>query len=270
MRVSQFLARPSAFHFSRNSFTEYAFDVWRPLRFCPVVALLRDRAVAACRAAATAARGQYPAAGPSAPRSGGPSLLPGARAYRRVPCRIPLRRPSHRRSRPRRKSWKCAIEGNKAVETHKILPHIKTRAGRPLDKSMVEDDVKRLSKTHQFINVEPRYRAHAPTAAIVIIYHVVERPLIRYLKIYGSHESGKNPDEEGGAENRRRPRSLRRRGSPHQGRRISVTRRPMRQASVTIIEGTKPGDRGVRHDGQRGTEAKDLVRQLRGQYRRAR
>ena len=57
------------------------------------------------------------------------------------------------------------MEGNKNVDVQKIMPNIKTHHGRPLDKSVVEDDVKRLIKTRFFINVEPRYGARRTAAS---------------------------------------------------------------------------------------------------------
>ena len=45
------------------------------------------------------------------------------------------------------------IAGNKSLPLEKILPQIKTRPGRPLDTELVEEDVRRLDHTHQFINV---------------------------------------------------------------------------------------------------------------------
>ncbi|HEY1603547.1 MAG TPA: BamA/TamA family outer membrane protein [Pirellulales bacterium] len=136
------------------------------------------------------------------------------------------------------------VEGNKAVGLQKISPHIKTRPGRPLDKSTVEDDVKRLTKTHQFISVEPRYE-RTPAGGIVIIFHLVERPMIRHLRIYGSSKSEKTLAKKAGIKV----------GDPLDPYAVEEARTKIEeylhskaysQASVTIIEGTKPGDTGVR------------------------
>ena len=163
------------------------------------------RDCARCRARRDHCAGQYPAGGPAAPPFGAPSgntLLPGAAPPSgSVPSGPMPSMPAPKdmvapiSSTPQ--VVEVRIEGNKAVDSHKILPHIKTPHGRPLDKSIVEDDVKRLTKTHQFINVEPRYERRED-GGIVIIYHVVERPLIRYVKIYGSTKSEKTLKKKAG------------------------------------------------------------------------
>ena len=130
------------------------------------------------------------------------------------------------------------------VELHKISPFIKTRPGRPLDKTTVEDDVKRMMKSHQFISVEPRYE-RTPAGGIVIIFHVVERPIIRHLRIYGSSKSEKTLAKKAGLKV----------GDPLDPYAVEEARTKLEeylhskaysQASVTIIEGTRPGDTGVR------------------------
>ncbi len=196
--------------------------------------------------APAAARGQAPAGGPAAPPdapSSGP-LLPGTSV---PPGPVPFTPPPTDTSRPVSATPQVVevrIEGNKAIETHKIMPHIKTRADRPLDKSTVEDDVKRLTKTHQFINVEPRYERR-PDGGIIIIYHVVERPLIRYVRIYGSSRSERTLAKKAGLKV----------GDALDPYAVEEARTKLEeylrskayaQATVIIVEGTKPGDKGVK------------------------
>ena len=45
------------------------------------------------------------------------------------------------------------IRGNKSVPLEQILPQIRTRQGRPFDLELIEEDVRRLDRTHLFVNV---------------------------------------------------------------------------------------------------------------------
>ena len=100
-----------------------------------------------------------------------------ATRLRRVRCRKDASRRATRRAgiQPRRKLWKFASKETRRSSCTRSCRTSRPAPGRPLDKSTVEDDVKRLTKTHQFINVEPRYE-RTPDGGIVIIFHVVERP----------------------------------------------------------------------------------------------
>lgn len=78
------------------------------------------------------------------------------------------------------------VAGNKSLSLEKILPHIRTRAGRPFDLELIEEDVRRLDHTRWFVNVKT-YWQQAPNGRIVI-FDVVERPLLQDVKFVGCYE----------------------------------------------------------------------------------
>lgn len=76
------------------------------------------------------------------------------------------------------------IVGNKATKTEKILPHIRTRAGREFVQEQVESDVRRLNASRMFVDIRVSYQ-HLP-AGRVVIFEVVERPTIEYVYYIGN------------------------------------------------------------------------------------
>ena len=78
------------------------------------------------------------------------------------------------------------ISGNKALPLEKILPHIRTRKGRPFDLELIEEDVRRLDHTHLFVSVNT-YHQQVPGGQIVS-FVLVERPLLKEVLFVGCHE----------------------------------------------------------------------------------
>jgi len=76
------------------------------------------------------------------------------------------------------------IEGNRTIKLEKILPKIRTRAGRSYDLELIEEDVRRLNRTGMFINVKP-YSQEVPGGRVVI-FQVFERPLLHEVKYVGN------------------------------------------------------------------------------------
>ena len=76
------------------------------------------------------------------------------------------------------------IKGNRTISIGKILPHIRTRAGRPFDLELISKDVRRLNQTHMFVDIRPSSQ-RVPGGRIVI-FEVLERPLLQYIKFIGS------------------------------------------------------------------------------------
>jgi outer membrane protein insertion porin family len=135
------------------------------------------------------------------------------------------------------------IEGNRSVTDQKILAVIKTRPGRPLDRTQVDEDVRRLLKTHLFINVEPRYE-RTPEGVLLVVFRVVERPTIRHVKVLGTDKSKTTLAKHHGLKV----------GDPLDPYAVDEGRSKLEtwyhakaysQATVNTIEGDKPGDRGV-------------------------
>ena len=78
------------------------------------------------------------------------------------------------------------ITGNQTVKTAKVLQSIRTRAGRPFRMSEIERDVRRLNKTGKFVNIRTSYQ-EVPGGRVVI-FEVVERPTLRYVKYIGNQK----------------------------------------------------------------------------------
>ncbi|OYV83192.1 MAG: hypothetical protein B7Z73_16325, partial [Planctomycetia bacterium 21-64-5] len=75
----------------------------------------------------------------------------------------------------------------KHIKDHDARKRIKTMAERPYDVRTVEDDVRRLQSSKLFAHVEVSYQRVGDNG-IVVIYHVIERPTIRYLRFFGQHK----------------------------------------------------------------------------------
>ena len=67
-----------------------------------------------------------------------------------------------------------------------IIRHIRTRAGRPFDPELIEDDVRRLYKTRKFVKVTPRYQPEP--GGRIVIFEVLERPTLHYVKYVGNEK----------------------------------------------------------------------------------
>lgn len=78
------------------------------------------------------------------------------------------------------------IVGNKVTKKEKILPHIRTRAGREFIQEQVERDVRRLNATRMFVDIRVSYQ-HLPNGRVVI-FEVIERPSIQYVKYIGNRK----------------------------------------------------------------------------------
>lgn len=78
------------------------------------------------------------------------------------------------------------VRGNQRVPIEKIIPNIRTRAGRPYDPDEIEKDVRRLYQTRKFVKVNALTQP-APGGRIVI-FELLERPIIEYVKITGNEQ----------------------------------------------------------------------------------
>lgn len=177
---------------------------------------------------ATIARGQTPS-GPMTPGLAAPSPSPDATSEPQV---VDVR-----------------IEGSRQTRDEEILRQIHTRPGRPYDPEEIEDDVRRLSGTRKFVEVNPRYQ-DVPGGRIVI-FEVVERPVLRYVKFQGNQKSvtslwksSKSLLKEAGI----KPGDALDPFAVEEGRRRledHYHEKGYSQARVTIAEGTATSDRGA-------------------------
>jgi len=135
------------------------------------------------------------------------------------------------------------VVGNKSLPLEKITPFIRTRAGRPFDKDVVEEDVRRLDSSKQFVNVKT-YFQRTPAGRIVI-YEVLERPILIDVKFVGNgNVSKKKLQKEAGLKA----------GDPLDPFAVEEARRKIEEyyhtngyekARVTLLEGDKPRDRNA-------------------------
>lgn len=144
------------------------------------------------------------------------------------------------------------IDGAVAIPLERITPQIQTRAGRPLDVRLVEQDVIRLNATRWFVDVKFYY--HYVDGGVVVIFKVVERPILQYIKYVGNekikekHLAKRTELRVGAALD---PYAV------EEGRRKIIElyhERGYPKVDVTIFEGDKTGDRGavyVIHEGPR-------------------
>ncbi|MDZ7615440.1 MAG: POTRA domain-containing protein [Patescibacteria group bacterium] len=78
------------------------------------------------------------------------------------------------------------VAGNRSLSVRAISPHILTRKDRPFDPDLVENDVRRLTRSGLFVDVKPYYR-DVPGGRVVI-FEVVERPRVQYIKFVGNEK----------------------------------------------------------------------------------
>jgi len=135
------------------------------------------------------------------------------------------------------------ILGNDTIPTDQIEDHISTRVGRPFNRSVVQNDIRRLANLGWFIDVKPLYQS-TPQGR-VIIFQVVERPTIRYVTYLGNEKiTDKNLGKQtnlksGGAVDPYAVEEGRRKlAEYYQGRGYN-------NVQITILEGSKSTDKGI-------------------------
>jgi len=76
------------------------------------------------------------------------------------------------------------IDGNRAIGLDKILPTIRTRAGRLYSEEQVQQDVKDLYKLGRFASVRT-FNQRVP-GGVIVTFQMAERPLLREVIIVGN------------------------------------------------------------------------------------
>jgi outer membrane protein insertion porin family len=135
------------------------------------------------------------------------------------------------------------IVGNRGVPLSKIVPHVRTRAGRPFERSIVESDVRRLMATKMFVKVNPYSRR--VDGGVVVVFELLERPTLQYVKYIGNK---KIKDKKLQSETELK------KGDPLDPVSVEDARRKIEdlyhdkgfsKIRVTVIEGNKPDDHGA-------------------------
>ena len=134
------------------------------------------------------------------------------------------------------------IEGNHATDVSK-LPKLVTRAGQIFDPQAIEEDVRTLHRSRKFVDVHPKYVRVAE--GIVVVFQVVERPMLRYVKYVGNERvttralRKKSEIDVGDAMDPYVVEEARRRIESHYHEKGFDT------ARVTTVEGDKTSDKGA-------------------------
>ncbi len=173
----------------------------------------------------------------------GAVAMGGALTYAQTPSVTPAVAPPADPPKEEAKVVEVRIVGQKRVPIEKVLPQIRTRAGRVFSPDTLEEDVRRLSSTGLFVNVRPYVQK--AEAGWVVIFEVLERPLLEYVKYVGNYkyskkallkESSLKPDDPmdpfAVEEARNRLEAF------YQSKGFA-------KAQITVIEGNKTGDRGA-------------------------
>ena len=134
------------------------------------------------------------------------------------------------------------VLGNVGIPLHKIAPHIQTRAGRPFNPDLIEQDVRRLTTTRQFVSVNPTYQ-RVPEG-VVVVFQVLERPTLRHVKYVGASIRRTTLDKKSGLKV----------GDSIDPYVVDEARQKLEEyylskgfskVRITTLEGNKPGDRGA-------------------------
>ena len=135
------------------------------------------------------------------------------------------------------------VAGNRSRCVRTISPPSRTRKHPPVDPEQGEDDLRRLTRSGLFVDVKPYYR-DVPGGRVVI-FEVVERPRVQYIKFVGNEKIKRKLLEKqinlkvGDALDPYMVTDAR-----HKIEEFYRTRGHAK-AQVEIVEGDKPGDPGV-------------------------
>ncbi len=154
------------------------------------------------------------------------------------------------------------IEGNDRFPVEKIVRHVHTRAGRPYDPEVVEEDVRRLVQARMFVDVKASTQ-QVPGGRIVI-FRVREREILDHVRFVGCQKIKRSVlAKEVGLKV----------GDPLDRYAVTEGRRKLEDyyrskgfgdAHVSIFEGDKEGDQGVTYVINEGPKARHLWTQFVG------
>jgi len=135
------------------------------------------------------------------------------------------------------------IVGNRTITREKVLGGIGTRIGQPYDQTIFERDVRKLCGKNWFVDVRPK--RETVSGGILITLEVIERPTLQFVRFLGTNKIKTKPlEKETGLK----------KGDPLDPYAIEEGRRKIESyyqtkgfndVKVTILEGTKPNDRGA-------------------------
>ncbi len=142
------------------------------------------------------------------------------------------------------RSWRSRSAGNQAISESRIRAELQTRLGRDFDPAVVQADVRRLSSTGLFRNVQT-YRRKVEGGGVEVTFEVTELPTIGYVEFQGRQKI---------RENTLRKKIELKVGEPLHRYRVEEARRKLQEfylergfadVQVELLEGDKPQDEGV-------------------------
>ena len=151
--------------------------------------------------------------------------------------------PQVRPTGPQQRIVEVRVEGNQAISADRIRQSLKTRKGFVFDKATVRTDVRRLTTTGLFRNVQPFFQP--VDQGMIVTFQVQERPLIGYVRFTGNKAVGekkllkKAELKVGEPLNRYRLEEAKRRIEEH------YVERGNTGTTVQIIEGLSVNDKGA-------------------------
>ncbi len=109
------------------------------------------------------------------------AVAAGGPAWAQAPASAP---PTHSMASEGPRVVEVRIVGNQTIPRERIVPHIRSRAGRLFSPETIEADVRRLDQSQMFVTV--RASAQEVPEGRIVIYEVVERPTLQYVKFVGN------------------------------------------------------------------------------------
>lgn len=137
------------------------------------------------------------------------------------------------------------IEGNQTVATEDILRKLSSRVGRPLERKMIENDIRALLETPWFSDVQPFYDQSADGSGYVLIFKVRETTRIGKVEYRGAKAiKQKKLEEATGIKSGGRADGIKTRLGVAAIERL-YHEKGYQKATVSLISGDKPGDKDV-------------------------
>src|SRR3990172_3854959 len=78
------------------------------------------------------------------------------------------------------------ISGNRNIDAAAIMAVVKSRSGESLSRDKVNQDIKEIYKLGFFEDVKAESKKS--DKGVVLVYNVVERPIVREIRIIGNKE----------------------------------------------------------------------------------
>ena len=141
------------------------------------------------------------------------------------------------------------IEGNSSITPEQIRGRMKSRAGRPLDRAIVEEDFRALESTKWFTQVGIYFDEAPGGKGIIVVVRVTEMPVLKDVQFIGlvqspGHVKLKDIEEATGLKKGARADSAKAQIAVHQIQTL-YEEKGFEKAEIKLIEGGKVGDTRV-------------------------